>query len=299
MVASRLMDEDCVVAFYAEETVDMTARSIKHVGFFALVVAVTTMASPGTSRADFNVAPGWDLFTTEAAGTSFTGLGPLMGVPLVTFDFDNTFGRGLGVKGVDNADTIVRRDLPVIGTGGPPPFGSSPLTMVALQLETVVPVNFAGNGLDNYFVTLQSARGGPASTGSIALSFLGGQNGAFTSTIDVFFDIRRGSLNGAIVFSSDLLLTSDPTFWSSTPPPGALQIPGVNVFLSGTSGDRSRDFWPSGQNPANLVPVSFTEREPNGSMHTVHSTPEPTSIALLGIGAFGVGAYGWKRRRAA
>ena len=55
-------------------------------------------------RADVVVQPGWDLFET-VPGTSFSGV-PFVGVPLGTFDFDNDFGRGLGVKSVGLTDTI-------------------------------------------------------------------------------------------------------------------------------------------------------------------------------------------------
>jgi len=266
----------------------MTARSIKHVGFFALVVAVTTMAVPGTSRADFNVAQGWDLFQTVSPGSNFTGLGQLMGVPLSTFDFDNAFGRGIGVRGVSPTDTIVQR-LDNVIVSGVGQTGTTNLVMNALQLETVAPVNFAGLGLDNYFVTLQSVRGGQATVGSMAITFLTGQSGTFASSLDVFFDIRKGSLGGAIVFSSDLVLTSSGTAWRSTPPTPALEITGVNRFLSGINGDRSRDFWVD----------EFNEQKPSGDIHRVREAPEPASIVLLGIGALGLGAYGWRRRRAA
>jgi hypothetical protein len=113
-----------------------------------LLVSVQTL-----DAGDATVAPGWDLFATDPTGTSFPGLGNLHGVPLGTFDFDNFFGRGIGVQNVGNTDTIIERLLAATSVSGP-----IPITLVALQLETVAPVNFAGNGLDNYFITLQSAR---------------------------------------------------------------------------------------------------------------------------------------------
>src|SRR5262249_3909258 len=160
------------------------------------------------------------------------------GVPLGTFDFDNLLGRNLGVQTVGITDTIIERTTAAT-VGGAGQTATVPLIMNALQLETTVPVNFAGNGLDNYFITLQSTRGGPLSTGSIAITFATGTSGTFSSSVDVFFDIRKGALNGPIVFSSDLVLSSNAVPWGIIPPPGAIQIMGVNVFLSGTPGDRT------------------------------------------------------------
>src|SRR5205823_1556047 len=126
------------------------------------------------------VSAGYDLFAS-IEGTSFPGLGPLMGVPLGTFDF------GSGPVPVGNTDTIVHRlsDVTVAAVGD---MGTTRLEMVALQLESVAAVDFAGNGLDHYFVTLQSARGGPATIGSMDITFGSLTGGIFTSFLDVAFD---------------------------------------------------------------------------------------------------------------
>src|SRR5215469_10819632 len=134
------------------------SRAIRNAAVCGLVVVVATLMGPGVCRAatTFQVAQGWDLFQTDPTGTTFPGLGNLMGVPLGTFDFDNTFGRNIGVQNVGNTDTIIERDSIALGAAPGPSPATIPIAMDALHLETVVPVNFNGNGLDTYFVTLQS-----------------------------------------------------------------------------------------------------------------------------------------------
>lgn len=188
-------------------------------------------------------------------------------------------------------DTIFQRTAAV--TGSSRSTGTSPLILKALQLETVSPVNFMGDGLTNYFVTLQSVHGGPASTGSISITFDStGLSGTFSTVLDVFYDVRVGSLNGAIVNSSDVILTSTGNPWSTNPPAGALTINGVNRFLSGVNGDSSQDFWPG----------PFTQSGSGGySQAVVASTvPEPSSLALWGIaGMIGLAAARWRHGRIA
>ena len=88
------------------------------------------------------------------------------------------------------------------------------IVMDALQLETTAPVNLGGNGLDVYYITLQSTRGGPASTGTMSVFDTSGPHLAVESfNIDVFFDIRKGSLSGPIVLSSDVALLGSTDAW--------------------------------------------------------------------------------------
>lgn len=246
------------------------------------------------ARGNSTVAAGWDLFETVPAATTFMGV-PLQGVPLGTFDFDNAFGRGIGVQNVGMTDTIVQRlsDATVPSTPG---SATVPLQMVALQLETLVPVNL-GLGTDFYFITLQSARptGGTPSTGQMAITFANDLGGTFNSFFDVFFDLRKGSLTGPIAQSGDVILQAGGVPWTRTPPPGSLTINGVNHFLDGN--DTNQDFWPLGV---------VTESGPN-AMHVVINTPADTplptaawgGLALLALVGLLSASHSTRRRTAA
>ncbi|WP_165224015.1 hypothetical protein [Aquisphaera insulae] len=251
----------------------MSWRVLRRLAFWGIGAGVMACALSVESRAagSLTVNPGYDLFTSTE-GTTFPGLGDLVGVPLGTYDF------GTGAVGVGDADTIVHRlsEVTVAAIGD---TGTTRLELLALQLMTAAPVDFGGLGLDNYFVTLQSARGGPASLGSMDITFTSLEGGTFTSFFDVFFDIRKGSLDGPIVFSDELTLTNSGADWTRTPPPGAILIDGINHFLNGT--DNATDFWP-------VTP--FVEQHPSGAKHevTVASVPEPGSL-VMGTTALVVG----------
>ncbi len=212
------------------------------------------------------VNPGYDLFES-LTGATFGG-GAFQGVPIGAFNFGGT----IGVQNVGVTDTIIQRLAPATGA-------AIPTQMIDLQLMSTAPTNF-GLGVGFYFVTLQSARGGPASTGSMTIGFgaeapPGTPHGTFDSFFDVFFDVRLGSLGGPIALSDTLRLTSNGVPWNHFPTPNAVQINGVNVFLDGT--DRNADFFALGQ---------FQEVHPTGAVHRVDEaqTPEPGSFSLLAIG---------------
>jgi hypothetical protein len=191
-----------------------------------IAISIAASLSVSISRAS-TVAAGYDLYETNAADTSFSGLGNLMGVPLGTFNFGGT----VGVQNTGPTDTIIQRNA--AATVASPPGTASPIsiTLVAIQLETVAPVNFMGDGTANYFLTL-----GGASTGTETISFnAAGTGGTFSTSLTITFDIRKGSLTGTIEETQTLTLTSSGAFWGQTPPPGTVLINGANNLLDGTN----------------------------------------------------------------
>jgi hypothetical protein len=250
-------------------------RSVKITGSLLAGLCILPLAS---HAAPIAVDPGYDLFTTQPGSTTFLGQS-FGGVPLGTFDF----GGSIGVKNTGTADTIVQR----LGTASVAGFGQTAapiaLQIDALQLESTAPFDPDGPGpapFANYFVTLQSARGGQASTGQMSITFNSTAGGTFVSDIHVFFDIREGSLTGPIVMSQMLDLAATTSDWTHAAPLGATIINGVDHFLNTI--DISNDFWGIPQH--------------NGP-HGVSDVPEPGAFAAAaGLGLLGFGIA--RRRRA-
>jgi hypothetical protein len=239
---------------------------IRRVMWLAQATTISAILTVGVANAGPVVNVGYDLFES-LTGTTFGGVA-FQGVPIGTFNFGGT----IGVKTVGATDTIIQRLAPATGA-------AIPTEMIDLQLVSTAPTNF-GLGVGFYYITLQSARGGPASTGSMAIGFgpeapAGSPHGTFDSFFDVFFDVRLGSLGGPIALSDTLRLTSQGVPWNHFPPANSVEINGVNVFLNGTN--RNADFFPIGP---------FQEVHPTGAVHRVTeaTTPEPGSFSLLAMG---------------
>jgi MYXO-CTERM domain-containing protein len=248
------------------------SRRLSILSIFGCVFSLccTAHAAPATG-----VDAGYDLFQTTP-GTTFMGA-PFVGVPLGTFNF----GGSTGVQNVGDADTIIQR----MADASPPGPATVPLVMDALQLESAAPIALGGGPLGFYFVTLQSTdMTGPPSVGAITINFNGPNGGTFSSTLDVFFDIHFGALNGPIVAQDNLMLSSMDVPWGHMAPPGALLIDGVNNMLNGT--DTSNDFW---TNP-------FSEIEA-GATHAVTTADAPTPTPLAAGTLLAVIVAGLVRRR--
>ena len=229
------------------------------------------------------VNAGWDLFATDPSST-FMGMN-FQGVPIGSYDF----GGAIGVQGTGTTDTIMQRlsktDLGITSTD---------VVMNALQLETTAPVNFGGNGLDDYYLTLQSTHAGPASTGSMTVF---GPTGPTIDTesfdMTVYFDIRKGSLSGPIVMSSNFGLLGPSDGWSHTAPLDTVLINGANYQTSGGSTNQG-DFWPN-------TPLAETANSDIGPFFVLQNphVPEPSSLMLAGTAALIVCGVSWRGRKRA
>jgi PEP-CTERM motif len=245
--------------------------------WIARVAAVSAMLTVGVANAGPVVNTGFELYET-LSGTTFGGVA-FQGVPIGTFNFGGT----IGVKAVGGTDTIVQRLAPATGA-------AIPTRLLDLQLMSTAPTNF-GLGVGFYFMTLQSARGGPDSTGAMTIGFgpeapPGSPHGTFDSFFDVFFDIRLGSLSGPIALSDTLRGTSAGVPWNHFPPIGALEIAGVNESLNGTNSNA--DSFPIGPFQ-NVFPTGAVQRM------SVTTVPEPGSLSLLAIGV--LAGVAWRRHR--
>lgn len=222
-------------------------------------------ARPG-SAVVMNVLAGSDYMVTQP-GTEFAGV-PFEGVP---------FGPG-------GSDTIIQRLDNVDVTSGP---GITPTVLSGLELQTTAPVNF-GLGTGIYYVTLQSVRGGPASTGTLDITQTSPDDntsanpeGTFDASFDVFFDLRFGSLTGPIALSSDLMLSSTGNLWDADPSPTDIVVTGPRGDLAAnehTGKIRNVDIY-----DMDFFPVGVITETDGEDTHKVVS-PEPGTLLLVGAG---------------
>jgi hypothetical protein len=213
-----------------------------------------------------DVLAGSDYLVTQP-GTMFAGV-PFQGVP---------FGPG-------GSDTQVTRLQNVDVTSG---SGTTPLVLSQLELQSAGPADF-GLGVGTYYITLQSARGGPASTGSMTISQTSPDDntssnpeGTFNSFFDVFFDVRLGSVNGPIALSSDLGLSSSGNQWDANPTP-------ADFLVTGARGDTSANNHTGKIRNVDIYDMDFFPVSPitetNGTdTHVVTTTqiPEPGTLLLM------------------
>ncbi len=253
-------------------------RLVRHVATCCVLIAIACLLARPVDASTLDVAPGYDLFETDSTQTVYDGLGNLMGVPIG----DYNFGGAIGLQNLGSTDTMLQRLA--TATPGDPTVN---VAVAAMQLETVAPVNFGGFGVDNYFVTQSLTN---LSSGTMTVSWDGtGLAGTFSSTLDVFYDIHKGALNGPIVYSGDALLSNASTAWSDVAPGNSTTIAGVNQFLSGTPGDPTKDFWPAAGMSQSVI----------GFQQVLNPTPlpEPATVLPFGLGTIGVLAIAAKRRR--
>lgn len=225
-----------------------------------------------------DVIDGFDTFHTTP-GTNFLGVS-FEGVELINFDFGGT----TGVAGVGNADTIVQRLDPAIVPGTPNTAPTIDIELVALQLRSTTPVDF-GLGIDHYYMTLDPFN---SSIGQMDITFLNPLGGLFDVFINLDFDIRKGSLNGAIALSGILQIESFNTPWGRIFPPDAVLIDGINDNLNGV--DNSSDFWLTGS-------LIRTFPQGVGTLIVEPATvPEPSTLAIFALGMMALASRRFKKQ---
>ncbi len=268
----------------------MRYQTIKRIAGLGLVVVA--LATPSAVQASLTVHSGWDLFVTGSGSHDLLTGTYWQGVPLGTYDF----GGSIGVQDVGMTDTIVQR---LTGATAPSYNSWAPtisVVMDALQLETATPTSLLGGPFGNYFVTLDPnyTSGG---TMNIYFGPEGDPHGYWNSTMDIYFDIRYGSLNGPIVASLEDQIR--PVDLSGNPinvdwrhqAGGEWTIPDVNYLLDGT--DIYQDFFP-GVPIAGCPDCVYTFVE--GGQIVVHDIcPEPSSYVLFLCGAAALGLRRFRR----
>ena len=233
------------------------------------------------------VALGSDYFQTTA-GT----FAVLPGIGLVDF-VGNPIGPG-------NTDTIVQRQADAI-INGP----SIPIEIVALSLESAAPVNVGGSFFD-VFVTLDND-GDPIDKGhNTGMMTITGTpaGGIFSSFFDVFFDVTLHPVGGGpnvVIPDQDIpMLSNAGAAWSSTPPPGALLVDGVDDALPAVQDQAANHHSNLDSNEVDFFVVNGVQEIAPNEAHNVTTTtvPEPSPLLVLAMGVVGTAGVVVRRRRA-
>lgn len=267
------------------------------VACMAVCLAQTCIATTAQAA---TISAGWSLLATDP-GSVFLGV-PVTGAPIGSFDFTTgaggDLGRGIGVQSTGTADTIVKRESDV--TVAPTPgAGTTTIEMESLQLVTVAPVDL-GAGLNFYYFTLQSQRGGPASDGTMTAAFNSDDsNRTFDWSMTVYYDVRIGSLNGPIVSSGSTPLQTPQVGAPSDPDPAfgfTDMSPGINRKLNGL--DNKGDFWPKPISPPTGNDFPLRSTDPGSTTLNLGAAlvPEPSTLALAAVGCAAVIFLGNKKR---
>lgn len=269
----------------------MKTQSIKRIAGLSLLVAA--LACPSAVQASLTVHSGWDLLATVPDSLDFLTGTYWKGVPLNTYDF----GGSIGVRDVSYTDTIIHRTSDATAPVYDSWVTGIPVEIAALQLKSVNPTDL-GAGLGDYFVTLTP---GLMSGGTMDIFFgpEGDPHGTWNSSMNLYFDIRYGSLNGPVVLSTSDVITAGSS-WRHEENGDQLLLSGVNYRLNGT--DTSEDFWPGNPlpPPGPLPPCqthTVYEFEEDGIIvyhHVVSVCPEPSMCALV---FSGVALLGWRSLR--
>jgi hypothetical protein len=237
---------------------------------------------PAPLRATSTVGAGSNLLQTDPTVTTFFGH-HFEGVPLNTFDF----GGAVGVQDVGTTDIIIRRLASIAVAPGS--SATVPTVVDAFQLRSVEQISIMGGPVGIYYITLASERGGPESTGTMTIHMgpEGDPHGTFSSSFNLFVDVRLNSLDGTILRSQAIdIPDSGSNPWRHAPT-GPIQIDGVNTKLNGLNSDL--DFWIIG---------SVSKQTPNGVIGAGNAgtfVPDlGSTLPLLGMVVAGMG---WIQRR--
>jgi hypothetical protein len=252
-----------------------------------LLCVFALSALPVATGAQPAVGAGWLLLQTDPTQSVSGGLGAiLVGDPLGTYNF----GGAIGVQNVGAADTVI--DIQGPGTTGPSNTAVVNIQLDALQLQTT-----RMYGSTRVYFTLDPSQ---PSTSTMDMTFNSQETGGtFTSSLNMFVDIRVGSIDGPLPGTGGGLMSSGACTWSRTAPAGSQQVSGVNLDLDGI--DNAADFWPTGLvaytdgNGTSLVDLVAADPPTSGA--GVASIPEFPSAAFATLGSLGMLHSLYRRRR--